>query len=376
MKYNKGFPPWAQRIRQYVHDHVLLYLSRPSSEKKPLARQLSEMARLFRRYRHVPHHYLTHELYRLDLDVDVDCFVPPPLLRRLIDRINPLEATPKVEDKRLFASLMYDANLPHVPVLAFVRKDGVITDAQDREISYASLVNRLRDAGFRTVFAKPTEGANGVGHFKCEVDADVLFVEGRDCALTDLMARMFGDGLFDDYLLQPVVEQHDVLQRLNPASVNTIRIDSFLIDGTVRHDGAVLRIGGGNACIDNWAAGGFLAKIDLETGALAPTARSKAKFGRKLIRAHPVTGVVLDGIRLPYWLQVKELAAAAALAVRPLRYVGWDIALTATGPVLIEGNHPSDVSMLQDGVGGLANTPIGQEAIRNARGGGDGRSSR
>jgi len=368
VKYNKGFPPFAQRLRQYTHDHVLLYLRRPRSEKKPVARQLSEVASLMRRYGHVPHHYLTHELYRRDLDVDVNDFVPPPLLRRYIARINPLEATAKVEDKRLFASLMHDAGLAHVPVLAFIRNDGVITDARDCEISYGTLLDRLRDAGIRTVFAKPTEGANGVGHFMCEVAVDGLRAEGRGCKLTDLMARMFEDELFDDYLLQPVIEQHEVLQRLNPASVNTIRIDSFLLDGEVHHDGAVLRIGGGNACIDNWAAGGFLAKVDLDTGALAATARSKAKFGRQLIRAHPVTGVVLDGIRLPFWLQAKQLAARAALAVQPLRYVGWDIALMPEGPVLIEGNHPSDVSMLQDGVGGLAETPFGQEAIRHARG--------
>jgi hypothetical protein len=368
MKYNKGFGPLSERLRQYTHDHVLLYLRRPHSEKKPVARQFTEVMSLWRHYRHIPHHYLTHELYRGDLDVDVSRFVPPPLLRRFIARINPLEAIAKVEDKRLFASLMHNAHLAHVPVLAHVRNDGVITDARDCEISYATLAERLRDAGIDTVFAKPTEGANGVGHFMCEVNVDGLRVEGRSCMLTDFMARMFEDELFDDYLLQPVIEQHEVLQKLNPASVNTIRIDSFLLDGKVHHNGAVLRIGGGNACIDNWAAGGFIAKIDLDTGALAPTARSKAKFGRHLIRAHPVTGVVLDGIRLPYWPQAKLLAARAALEVQPLRYVGWDIALTPEGPVLVEGNHPSDVSMLQDGVGGLAETPFGQEVIRNAKG--------
>jgi len=326
------------------------------------------MAGLYRRYRHVPHHYLTHELYRRDFDADINDFVPPQQLRRFIAQINPLEATARVEDKRLFASLMRDAQLAHVPVLAFVRNDGVITDVRNCEISYGTLVERLHEAGMRTVFAKPTEGANGVGHFMCEVDVDGLRVEGRRCNLADLVTRMFADGLFDDYLLQPIIEQHDVLKKLNPSSVNTIRIDTFLLDGNVHHDGAVLRIGGGSGFIDNWAAGGFIARIDLDTGALAPTARSKAKFGRQVIRAHPVTGVVLDGIRLPYWQQAKDLAARAALAVQPLRYVGWDVALTPQGPVLIEGNHPSDISMLQEGVGGLAETPFGREVIRHARG--------
>jgi Sugar-transfer associated ATP-grasp len=71
-------------------------------------------------------------------------------------------------------------------------------------------------------------------------------------------------------------------------------------------------------------------------------------------------------LRLPYWDEVKNLAARAARAVAPLRYVGWEIALTNDGPVVIEGNDPSDVSMLQDGVGGLRDTPLGVEIRRGA----------
>jgi Sugar-transfer associated ATP-grasp len=366
MKYNKGFPPFAQRVGDFGRDHVLLYMRRERSEKKRISRQIAEMYHLLRFYRQVPHHYLTYELYLRDCAADVRAFVPPGLLRRFIARINPLDAASKVEDKRIFAALMREAGLPHIPLIATITKDGSIRDADGKPLPFDTLLETLHRSGTDRVFAKPAEGANGVGHFIAVVGADGLNVGGRNLRLPDLLDRMFGDELFDDYMLQPVATQHEVLQRLNPASVNTIRIDTFVLDGHVHHDGAVFRIGGGGTYVDNWAAGGYLAKIDLETGALGPTAKSKAKYGRRVIRAHPVTAVVLEGLRLPYWDEAKNLAARAARVVEPLRYVGWDIALTNEGPIVIEGNHPSDVSMLQYGVGGLRDTPFGAEVMRSA----------
>jgi Sugar-transfer associated ATP-grasp len=317
-------------------------------------------------YKHVPHHYLTHELYRRDCETDVRAFIPPPLLRRFIADINPFDAILKVEDKLIFAALMRKAGLAHVPVLAIItRSDGSIRNPQGHSLTYESLIASLQAGGIKRVFAKPTQGANGVGHFVCEVEEDGFGFDGRGRSLQDLLARMFGDGLFDNYILQPVIQQHEVLQRLNPASVNTIRIDTFVLNGEIHHDGAVLRIGGGKACVDNWAAGGYLAKIDLQTGVLSGRAKSKAKYGRLEIRAHPLTGVMIEGLHLPFWEETKRLVQRAMRTVEPLRYVGWDVALTPDGPVLIEGNHPSDVSMLQDGVRGLRDTPFGTEVLRN-----------
>jgi len=54
---------------------------------------------------------------------------------------------------------------------------------------------------------------------------------------------------------------------------------------------------------------------------------------------HPVTGEAITGFAIPYWKEVVELAKNAALCTPENRSVGWDIAVTAEGPELIEGNH-------------------------------------
>jgi Sugar-transfer associated ATP-grasp len=46
----------------------------------------------------------------------------------------------------------------------------------------------------------------------------------------------------------------------------------------------------------------------------------------------------LENFRVPMWEAVCELAKKAASAFWPVGAVGWDIAVTREGPVLVEGN--------------------------------------
>ena len=52
-----------------------------------------------------------------------------------------------------------------------------------------------------------------------------------------------------------------------------------------------------------------------------------------------MTGKAYSGLIVPYWREVTELANKAAMLSPENRSVGWDIAITANGPELIEGNH-------------------------------------
>ena len=50
---------------------------------------------------------------------------------------------------------------------------------------------------------------------------------------------------------------------------------------------------------------------------------------------------------IPYWKESLETCLKAAKMVDGLGYVGWDIAVTPNGPVLIEGNHFPGHDILQ-----------------------------
>jgi hypothetical protein len=177
-------------------------------------------------------------------------------------------------------------------------------------------------------------------------------------------------------LVQPLIVQHPVLRALYPKAVNTVRIDTLLTERGWVHDAAVLRVGMGGAVVDNGSAGGMIVGLDLETGCLRPTARQQPKFSADWYGRHPDTGMVLGRITVPHWDLVRAVVVRAAEALRPLGSLGWDVAVTEEGVVLIEANARWDVNVMQIGWGGLARTEIGRRAVahhraRRGRGGAD-----
>lgn len=69
---------------------------------------------------------------------------------------------------------------------------------------------------------------------------------------------------------------------------------------------------------------------------------------------HPTTGLTIPGFQVPQWEQVRRTVEEAVTLVPNAIIVGWDVAVTAQGPVLIEGNaYPSVQIMQTAGMQGL-----------------------
>ena len=61
--------------------------------------------------------------------------------------------------------------------------------------------------------------------------------------------------------MQGVVKQHPILEKMNPSSLNTIRVVSFFFEGEVYILSIILRMGAKNARVDNIGAGDLRAKF-------------------------------------------------------------------------------------------------------------------
>jgi hypothetical protein len=57
---------------------------------------------------------------------------------------------------------------------------------------------------------------------------------------------------------------------------------------------------------------------------------------------HPKTGAPFADFQLPHWQEARKLAEHAAVLFLPLRTIGWDLALTDDGPLLLQGNAEWD----------------------------------
>src|SRR5699024_5068176 len=174
--------------------------------------------------------------------------------------------------------------------------------------------------GFDVVFAKPSRGAEGKGVTRLVVD-DIDEVI-KYCKANKL-----------DTLEEPII-QHPGMNKLYPGAINTVRMITFIKNGGVEFLGASLRIGNGGY-VDNAGSGGIFASVDINTGKLDSVAFDKE--GAKL-ESHPITDIKIKGFQIPYWAESLALCKEAALKIPYVRTVGWDVALTEEGPVLIEGN--------------------------------------
>jgi hypothetical protein len=156
-----------------------------------------------------------------------------------------------------------------------------------------------------------------------------------------------------DYIIQEVVTQHRDLTRINPHSLNTIRLITLLSrDGETVPLAAMLRTSSTTSPIDNFATGGLVIGIDLETGKLRKYGFQKKEYGT-IAENHPLTGVSFEGFEIPHWRDVMDITTKAQKEFHFLKSIGWDLAVTETGPVAIEGNLDWGTAGIQAANGGL-----------------------
>lgn len=137
-------------------------------------------------------------------------------------------------------------------------------------------------------------------------------------------------------LLEELVIQHPEMNVLCPASVNTIRVMTYYNHGDPRILWMGMRIGSGKSAVDNFSSGGMVAAIDPQTGCLKGDAIDKNSVS---CAVHPTTGVAFDGFHIPCFEQIEDLVLEAARKEDKILVIGWDVAISETGPVLIEGNR-------------------------------------
>ncbi|MDN8549859.1 sugar-transfer associated ATP-grasp domain-containing protein [Microbacterium sp. NM3R9] len=150
----------------------------------------------------------------------------------------------------------------------------------------------------------------------------------------------FHRGLLErgETLVEEVIRQHDDLAALCAGTVNTTRVTTYF-DGQRTHVLAMAQKFGRGAVSDQNAFGGFYAMLD-ESGRATGDGYDS---NDRVYEAHPDSGIRIADFRLPMLDDVVAFVDRLARVVPQVRYVGWDIAVSPTGPVLVEGNWAAGV---------------------------------
>ena len=179
-------------------------------------------------------------------------------------------------------------------------------------------------AGQEAIFAK-------INHGDCGRGVNKLYVKDYEspAVMLDYIRRN------QLVVLEQVLPQHPDMARLHPSSVNTMRILTDLVDGEVHVAYISVKMGRGDGYCDNSGQGGVLCRVDPETGKVISPATDDYF---NVYDRHPDTGVEFVGYQLPMVPEAIALAKEAAHEIPQVAHVGWDMAITPTGPAIIEGN--------------------------------------
>lgn len=252
--------------------------------------------------------YLLFEFYRLS-DEEKATYITRGVNDNYIKAFNNRNFWHLIEDKTSF-------NKKYNPYLGRKWCDISYSDYDD----YIAFIS----SGKFDIFAKPIDGTCGHGIDYIKREDIVDFQKFYD--------RCKSRGQF---LLEERLVQADEMMELYPNSVNTVRFVTMLAKNKVNFMFTCIRIGNSNF-VDNLNSGGMSALVDRESGVISHNASDKDGI---IYEYHPQSKTKIKGFRLPMYEQAMALVRKSALEMPELGYVGWDVAFTNKGPVLIEANH-------------------------------------
>lgn len=139
----------------------------------------------------------------------------------------------------------------------------------------------------------------------------------------------------ENYIVEEYISQHRELARMNPGAVGIVRFYSVSSPAGNYVFAPVLTVAI-NRDISNGCQDALTAMVDIRSGQVITDAVDQNEVVE--YEAHPVTGVRFKGFQLPYWQQCLELMGKALPLASKISNIGWDMAITEEGPLLIEAN--------------------------------------
>lgn len=189
--------------------------------------------------------------------------------------------------------------------------DGEVIDKDYRSVSDEKLEDIVQTFEY-PVIMKPNLDSWGGNKIR--------FIENYDSLLRNMKDEK-------NFVVQEKIIQHELLSRLHPPSLNTVRVYLYKsIKDNVTHIVNIAQRMGNGGALDNVASGGLVSLVN-EDGKMHGYALDR--YGEKY-ETHPVTGLKFNQ-DLPEFEKMKSLAIHIASNMFQLRVVGLDLCYDSKG---------------------------------------------
>jgi hypothetical protein len=223
-----------------------------------------------------------------------------------------------VQDKHRFAKICGRNRFPHAATLA-------VFDRGKQTFPEAAFVP---DAPI--IWIKSLRLKGGAGGAKWMKDGEAYRnVTGRTVPATRLSEELREQ----DCLVQPFIENHPNIARITNGALASLRIVTGVDKrGRAEFVTALMALPHG---LRETSVAGILCSIEYELGRI----RHATLTCDEAVTTHPDSGEPIVGVVLPHWHASIDLVLRAhAAAFSRFVFLGWDVALTKQGPVLLETN--------------------------------------
>ena len=247
-------------------------------------------------------------------------FIPDPIwFERVLPYFNRKPVAGAYADKGIYSFLLRDVKKPDTIVK---NMGGYYYDGDGDNLISREEAERIC-RGEEHLICKPSMGTKGAG---------ILFYD-RDDENSRSITAIF-DAMKSNFVVQRIVKQHPDLARLNPSTLNTVRVISFHFKGEVHILSAQLRIGGAGARVDNVSAGGCACAIKPDGWLQGQSVNRQSTWTDET-----PGGIKLNTIRIPNYEGVIETIKRLHVKLPYFNIVGWDFAVDQDGePVFVEFN--------------------------------------
>lgn len=253
-----------------------------------------------------------------------------------------------VNDKLFFAKYFKDH--PNVPqIIGMIKNKKIFFENHSQKLNEFSSETLLRliIREKKNIIIKPLSGGGGREISKIMIRDNAITFTGHIKNEESFYALVNSN---NEYVIQKLIEQNGYANKINPFSLNTIRIITMIDPDTNAPfiARAIHRFGTQKSgIVDNWTAGGISVHININNGELGLGANYPYSGDIKWLKSHPDTKIDFYQFKIPNWLQIKDSILQMAKSIDFIKYIGWDIVPMENDFLVLEANSNSDLNLIQ-----------------------------
>lgn len=301
--------------------------------------------------------YIDFGLFRKGLNLEQKrAYVGLTAMRQIWDSANFLrDWWGLIENKLAATSLLGSWGFPVIPTKG-VYSEAFRIPALPPLANRAELLSFLRDPARYPLFGKPIDSLRSLGSasfsgYDAATDSLVRTTGGA------IAAEAFADEVLEayaaGYIFQGRVVPHAEIRAVCGDRLATVRVVTVLMGGAPKAIRTLWKIPAGDNVADNfWRKGNMIAELDRATGRVLRVQRGTGLNGEDVTH-HADTGAPLVGRTVPLYGQLVAMAVEAHRMFPDVGLIGWDMAATEAGALIVEPNITPDfvLPQLADGRG-------------------------